>query len=250
MDHLSLFNIALYLWIGIAIITFPILIYIRAPYGRHIRSGWGRMIPNHLGWFWMELPALLVFPLMVIFGTAEKNMITWLLVGLWTLHYFNRTIIFPFRLHTKNKKMPLSIALMAVVFNLINGFFNGYYIGFITAPAVSISEWNVLTGILLFFTGMYINLTADNTLIHLRKNGEGYVIPQGWLFRYISCPNHLGEIIEWIGFAIIAWNLPALSFAIWTFTNLMPRALNHHAWYHETFQNYPVKRKAVIPFIV
>jgi steroid 5-alpha reductase family enzyme len=31
---------------------------------------------------------------------------------------------------------------------------------------------------------------------------------------FISCPNHFGEIIEWIGFAVIAWNLPALSFAV------------------------------------
>ncbi|MFN3939747.1 MAG: DUF1295 domain-containing protein [Chitinophagales bacterium] len=208
------------------------------------------MIPNHLGWFWMELPALLVFPLMVIFGPNAKNSIIWILVGLWTLHYVNRAIIFPFRLHTKNKKMPLSIAFMAVVFNVINGFFNGYYLGFITTPAHSIFTWNVSTGILLFLTGMFINLKADNTLIHLRSNGDGYVIPQGWLFRYISCPNHFGEIMEWTGFAMIAWNFPALSFAIWTFTNLMPRAINHHIWYKQTFPHYPTQRKAVIPYII
>ena len=67
----------------------------------------------------------------------------------------------------------------------------------------------------------------------------------------ISCPNHFGEIMEWLGFAIIVWNIGALSFALWTAFNLIPRSLNHHKWYNNYFGNYPKKkRKAVIPFIL
>ena len=87
-------------------------------------------------------------------------------------------------------------------------------------------------------------------LISLRKNSNGYKIPHGNFFNFVSCPNYMGEIIEWIGFFIIAMSLPALSFALWTFFNLVPRALNHHDWYLENFDNYPKKRKAVIPFIL
>ena len=98
---------------------------------------------------------------------------------------------------------------------------------------------------------MAVNLKSDTILIGLRKNGEtGYQIPGGFLFDFISSPNLFGEIIEWTGFAIMAWNLPALSFAVWTFANLFPRALNHHQWYKEKFPDYPVNRKAVFPFIV
>ena len=60
----------------------------------------------------------------------------------------------------------------------------------------------------------------------------------------------MGEIIEWIGFSVIAMSLPALSFTLWTFFNLVPRALNHHDWYLENFDNYPKNRKAVIPYIL
>lgn len=35
----------------------------------------------------------------------------------------------------------------------------------------------------------------------------------------------VGEIIEWIGFAIACWSLPAAAFAVYTFANLAPRAL-------------------------
>ena len=70
------------------------------------------------------------------------------------------------------------------------------------------------------------------------------------MFRYVSCPNHFGEIVEWAGFAVMCWNLPALSFAVWTAGNLIPRALSHHRWYRERFPDYPPERKAVIPFVL
>jgi len=66
----------------------------------------------------------------------------------------------------------------------------------------------------------------------------------------VSCPNLFGEIVEWSGFAMMCWNLPALSFAIWTAANLIPRAISHHRWYRQRFADYPAARKAVIPFIL
>ena len=97
---------------------------------------------------------------------------------------------------------------------------------------------------------MFINVSSDNKLISLRKHSVGYKIPQGGFFKYVSCPNYFGEIIEWFGYLIIAFSLPALSFVLWTGFNLIPRALNHHEWYKENFKNYPKNRKAVIPFII
>jgi isoprenylcysteine carboxyl methyltransferase (ICMT) family protein YpbQ len=243
------FENILYSWIAIPIILFPILLKVRAPYGRHTKSGWGPMIDNHWGWFWMEVPALLTFPLLATFGPTEKDPLSWLLIGLWCIHYFNRVIIFPFRLKTKGKKMPLFIAMSAVFFNLMNGFVNGYYIGFVDGKSGSMISIFVFLGILLFFAGYIINNIADTRLIALRRQGSGYQIPKGWLFNFISCPNHFGEIVEWIGFAIVARNPAALSFAIWTFCNLAPRAKNHHDWYRETFEDYPKERKVVLPYI-
>lgn len=76
---------------------------------------------------------------------------------------------------------------------------------------------------------MFINHKSDNILMTLRKPGEtGYKIPTGFLYEYISCPNYFGEIMEWIGYAILGWNLPALAFAIFTFANIGPRAIAHH----------------------
>ncbi len=247
------FTIFVYCWMAVAVITLIslVILKIRAPYGRHANDKWGKMIPNKAGWIIMEFPALLITPILFLVGPAEKDWFAWLLVGLWVLHYFNRTVIFPFRIKTKGKMMPLTIVYSALFFNGINGFVNGFFLGFLYEPELfrSFFDMNILIGLLVFFVGMGINHMADSKLIALRKEGMGYQIPRGWLFEYVSCPNHFGEIVEWTGYAIIGWNLPALSFAVWTFANLVPRTLNHHEWYSEKFEDYPQNRKAVIPYL-
>ena len=247
----NLFTILVLIWIGVALVTFPFLLKIRTPYGRHTTKGWGPMIDNKLGWFIMEFPTLALFVYFYLTGPLEKDIYKWIIFSVFTLHYVNRIFIFPFRTRTKNKKMPLVIALSAVFFNLVNGSINGYWLGWFAEPYDQIALLHFIPGIIIFITGFSINQYADNKLINLRKKGDtGYYIPKGGLFNYISCPNFFGEIIEWTGFAIMAWSLPAFSFMIWTMANLIPRAINHHQWYKEKFDNYPDKRKAIIPYVV
>ena len=100
----------------------------------------------------------------------------------------------------------------------------------------------------MFLLGFAINLQSDSILRSLRKPGEtDYKVPHGGLYRFVSCPNYLGEIVEWSGWALMTWSLPGLAFALYTFANLAPRALKHHRWYQEKFADYPKERKALIP---
>jgi hypothetical protein len=247
------FYFLVYLWIGVALVIFPMVLKFIAPYGRHTTRKWGALIGNQTGWIVMESPALLVFSGFYLFGTAEHTVATWIFFSLWVVHYLNRTVIFPFRIHTKGKKMPVMIVVMAFGFNCVNGFINGYYLGSLADMYVTswLTDPRFIAGAVLFLGGMYINLQADNLLIHLRKPGEtGYIIPERGFFTWISCPNHFGEIIEWSGFALMTWSTPSLAFAIWTVVNLLPRAIHHHKWYRYTFPDYPENRKALIPFIL
>jgi steroid 5-alpha reductase family enzyme len=242
------------IWIIVAVVMFPILLKIPAPYGRHSKKNWGAMIDNKLGWILMESPSFIIFVLMILLGTNHQTNVVWILFSLWAIHYFNRSFIFPLRTKTQGKKMPVIIMFSAIFFNLINASLNGYWFGFVAPPypADWITDPRFIIGGLIFITGFIINQVADKKLIGLRKGDQkGYFIPRGGLFNYISCPNFFGEIVEWTGFAIMAWNLPALSFAVWTAANLIPRALDHHKWYRGYFkEEYPKSRKAVIPFVV
>lgn len=242
----------LVLWTILALLVLPLALLVAAPYGRHIREGWGPNMSNKWGWFIMELPVLILVPLLYFIGPQFQSIVSTVLVVAFTFHYVNRVFIYPMRINTKGKSIPISIVFFALIFNLINGFNIGYYFGFVHSYALDwLSDIRFISGSLVFVTGMYINWRSDTLLINLRTPGEtAYKIPNGFLFKYISCPNHLGEIIEWIGFALMTWSLPAASFAIWTVANLLPRSLNHHRWYKTTFDDYPHSRKAIIPFIL
>ncbi len=231
----------------IALIVLPINLIYKAPYGKHSTKKWGKSIDNKTGWILMELPALLTCPLIYFTITEEINLNVVFIV-LWIIHYFNRTVIYPLRIKTKGKKIPIAIVASAFFFNMVNGILNGYFLTLLQFE--SISELYLILGFIIFIIGFYINISSDNLLIKLRTNQKGYVIPNGKLFNYVSCPNFFGEIIEWLGFAIMTLNPGSLSFLIWTICNLIPRSKAHHKWYKENFENYPKKRKAVIPYLL
>ena len=71
------------------------------------------------------------------------------------------------------------------------------------------------------------------------------------MFTYVSGANFLGEIIEWMGFAIACNGaIPAVTFAFSTFFNIAPRAVSHHDWYLQKFEDYhKLGRKRLIPFV-
>jgi hypothetical protein len=239
-----------WLWIALAFLTFFLLFFLRItpPFGRHTRTDWGPLIPNAFGWFIMEIPSLIcLWASYLYFHTESTPGYSIVPMGLWSLHYINRALIYPIRLKNKKQKMPLVIASSSIFFNLINGVLNGTFLAkgwfFQSTPLV-------FAGCLLFFGGMYINMRADHLLIGLRKPGEsGYRIPRGFLFEKISAPNLFGEILEWFGFFILAPGLASLSFWLWTMANLVPRARDHHQWYLKKFPDYPPGRKILLPGI-
>ena len=243
-----------YAWIAVALIVHVTMFFIKAPFGRHTSEKWGRSVDNKLGWFIMELPSLSIMVYFLFRGINADSSYVWILFVLWIIHYINRTFIYPLRIKPTPKKMPVFIVGSGIFFNIVNAGLNGYYLSELAPPALYDYHWlvstNFILGIILFFGGMFINWKSDTILISLRKRGEiGYKIPKGFLFDFISTPNLFGEIIEWTGFAIMAWNLPAFSFMIWTSANLVPRSKNHHDWYHQNFTDYPKERKIVFPFI-
>jgi hypothetical protein len=246
------YSTLLYIWMAIGVVTFFYLLKVPAPFGRHTSLKWGMLIDNRLGWFIMEATVLFTFWLQAYPIITQGSVAEQVMAALFTLHYLNRAVIFPFRLHTKGKKMPVAIMFSAIAFNLVNGSALGYYFShYADYPAAWMSRFGFIAGVLLFFSGMIINWSADNYLIHLRKKSEtGYQIPRGNLFKQISCPNHAGEILEWGGYALLCWNLPALAFFVWTAANLVPRALAHHRWYKQHFEDYPKERTALIPFLL
>ena len=239
--------------LAMAPLVFAVLFFIKAPYGRHIRRGWGPLLDNRIGWFVMESPAVLVFGGILVFY-AELNITTLALFMMWQLHYCHRVFVYPWTLKT-GKKMPWLILVMALIFNTTNGYLNAWSIASQgdKYSDLWLSSPQFIIGLLVFFSGMALNKLSDRLLARLGqvKGGKGaYQIPHGLAYRWVSCPNYLGEIIQWIGWAIATWSLAGWVFAIWTMANLVPRAIAHHRWYKDSFDNYPPERRALVPYVL
>lgn len=244
------FDLVLAVWIGTAVLTFAALFFVTAPYGRHARSGWGPKIPERLGWMLMELPSPVLFGLLFALGSHNTGPVAWILLVAWIAHYGYRAFVFPFTLRVRGTGMPASISIFGAFFNVVNAPLNAWWVFELSGgyPASWLTDPRFIVGAALFLGGLVANRWADAVLRGLRKPGEtGYKIPQGGLYRFISCPNYFAEIVQWIGWAIATWSLPGLAFAIWSFANLAPRAIAHHRWYRETFADYPPERRALIP---
>ena len=147
-------------------------------------------------------------------------------------------------------EISLSVLSSAIFFNAINGFINGYYLGNLaTYSNIYIYKLNFIFGLFILIIGVIINIKSDNILITIKNKDCRYKIPKGFLYKYISCPNYFGEIIEWFGFALMTLSFPALIFFIWTISNLVPREIATHRWYKNKFDDYPTEKKIIFPFI-
>ena len=210
--NLYQYNLIIWIWLGIALITFISLMFVRAPYGRYERPGWGFRLPSRIGWMIMESPAIIIMTIFfgtVVFQKGTFDLIPIIFYCMWMLHYLNRTLVWPMRAYISNKKMPLSIVLFAIIFNSINSWINSEWIFGLNYQ--NDNEWllspQFISGLIIFFIGMGINMQSDNILFLLRKNSNtDYKIPQGGLFKWVSSPNYLGEILEWLGWALATWS--------------------------------------------
>jgi protein-S-isoprenylcysteine O-methyltransferase Ste14 len=239
-----------FLEIALAVVTFVALRFITAPYGRFERKGWGVTVPARVAWVVMESPSVLLFAY-VFLRYTEGMKAALLLFVMWQCHYVYRAFVYPLLLRG-GTRMPLLVVLLAIGFNVLNAGINAYWIGKLGRyPNDWLADPRFIAGAVLFFGGLALHGWADRKLRRLRGSGaNGYQIPYGGAYRFVSCPNYLGEIVEWFGWALATWSLAGLAFALYSVANLAPRAVDHHAWYRRQFADYPNDRRALVPFLV
>jgi 3-oxo-5-alpha-steroid 4-dehydrogenase 1 len=246
----------LYGWVALGILSalvihFSGLLPLSSRYENQHRVIFGS-IDKKLGWIIMETPILVAVLYFYLVGDNAFGVAT-VIVGAFVLHYVHRALIYPHRIKVRGKTMPVYTVVASMLFYTVNGYLIGHYFGSLRAYSI---EWLIdprfLAGAALFVSGFVINVTSDNILIRLRAPREtGYKIPREGLFRLVSCPNFFGEMVEWLGFAVMSWSLPGVVYALWVSLTLFATALGTHRWYLEHFGgDYPPDRKAVLPFLI
>jgi hypothetical protein len=253
MSEPRLFGWLLCAWVVVALAVVPYLLLRPAPYGRHGRPGWGPVVKARLAWVLMEAPSPLFMTVMFALGDRRANLAALAALALWLGHYLYRTFVFAFLLPSTSRPMPLVVLGSGAFFNVVNAYLNGRWLFTLSPvrPTAWLTSVPFLVGVLLFAAGFLVHVLADRELRRLRRrSGGAYAVPRGPLFRLVSCPNYFGEMIQWTGWAVATLSWPGAVFALWTAANLVPRALQHHAWYRANFADYPPSRKAIIPFVL
>ena len=232
----------------------------RAPYGRFVEGG-GLALDPRLGWFLMELPATLVFWPVFLAAPRHRATVPLLLSTLWGLHYLNRGFIFPALMRVPRGQRGTFgwlVVLSGWAVTSMHGYMNGRWYGEL-APHLDgawLSDPRFGLGLMTYVLGMVINIHSDHVLRRLRTREElersdrVYRIPQGGLYRWVSSPSYLGELMAWAGFACMSWSPPGLFILGISAANLIPRAISTHRWYRERFDDYPRERRALIPFLL
>ena len=251
------------LLVGLAMVplTAFALVFMKAPYGRFGPEQKGLGVGPRLGWFLMELPAMVSFWIVFPQGPRAWETTPLVLAGLWTLHYANRGWVFPFLMRVP-KGAPATFGLLVMGSGMLvtsmHGYLNATLFSRLGAHLDEgwLTDPRFLAGLAIYACGLALNVHSDAVLRNLRSKEEVargdkvYRIPEGGGFRWVTNPSYLGELVMWTGFSILTWGLPGVFILAITAANLVPRALANHRWYREKFPDYPATRRALIPGVL
>lgn len=252
MDELWIHRRLCWGLITLGLLTFVYLRFFPAAYGRHRSERRSFCVSNRAGWILMEFPAVFLFLGIFAMGSHANRAQAWVLAGIWMAHYAYRSLVYPFRITYAPRRMPLEIALAGFVFQSLNAYLNARWISHLHLYTWGwFSSWQFVVGTLIFLVALTWTLRSDEIVLRLKRSSpDRYQIPRGGLFRWVSSPNYLCEIVEWGAWATLTWSISGLAFFLYVIANLAPRALAHHRWYHERFPDYPPERKALLPGLI
>ena len=188
---------------------------------------------------------------------SDASTLAWqdLLAAMFTLHFFKRELETFFVHRFGNDTMPLTNIFKNSIYYWLFAFWIAYVTlhPFFTVPA---SESRRSLGVFIFVLSEILNLKTHLDLRNLRPAGTRIRrVPNGVLFRLVSCPNYLFEILAWVGFTIASQSIAAATFTFVGAAQMIPWAIQKHKRYKKEFDGqegrelYPKNRKIIIPFL-
>jgi len=245
-----------------ALLVFVSSFFGTAAYGGRFGTGKrakGLKLGAKQGWVLMELPGLIVFPVVFFMSPNWNAPVPLFFLAIWMIHYSNRALITPLLMRVQpgsSASFSFNVVIAGWITLFLHGYFNAAYLAnYGTQYTV---EWfndpRFMIGLAIYLCGFTLNIHSDRILRNLRSPNPSpdeprYKIPYGGFFRWVTCPQYLGEVLSFVGFAVMTWNLGAVFVLAMTVGNLVPRAVYTHRWYRKNFAEYPPERRAIIPYL-
>lgn len=220
------------------------------PYGKNYTRGkaWLKIeVNDRLAYLLANIPGPIIYIMLkVLWPRGQLFEISSIL---YISYYIHRAIIYPFFRHKQSKPWPLESLLYFAITNFLEGSIAARIQVFETKnfPIILQLPCALAFIALAIVTGYY-----DYYICSLRThNDSGYRIPTGTLFKYVSGPNYLTELLMWCVYMLfVSFNMQGCAFGMWLLVNITGRAEATHAWYQSFFKSkYPQDRTAYIPFV-
>lgn len=191
----------------------------------------GKGISTRLGTLVFDgAPMLFAIGYAMTIGAALTT-IQWMMTILFVLHFGKRCVEALF-VH----KYSGPIDVFSVV--QITGFYCfAVWLGlFTTASVTQAPDVTTWIGLATFAGGTVINAYHHVLLANLRPRGSTeYVIPRGGLFSVVVCPHYLGELIAWLGIALVSRQPAMYIWFLGETAYLVVRSHNTLKWYRARF---------------
>lgn len=179
----------------------------------------------------------------------DGNLCRKLILAMCTFIYIIRIIITLFIFLKRRvswlEALPISILMSLVLFGFL-------YLGGGQAQPINIMD---IPGIVLYLTGSYLNTWSELNRQRWKRDPEnkGHLYTQA-LFKYVRHINYFGDILLFIGFALITQDIRALYIPLFMTLNfifiLIPAKEAYlKDKYRKEFILYSHRSKKLIPFI-
>ncbi|XP_047346667.1 polyprenol reductase-like [Vespa velutina] len=210
------------------------------------------------------IPEIIYWLLDISLGKSRKALISpecgYLAITLFTFHCWKRLYETHYVTVFSDKKMNIShyiagyihyIGAILSIMGESHGFVRNYK---------ELIYWHKLTLLqivcaIIFLLSSLVQLQTNFILASLRKSNNkvvfnGYKVPHGGLFKYLSAPLEFTEILIYLMLSVILWQSNTFHYiTLWVVLNQIDFAVMTHKWYKKTFPNYPKERKILIPYL-
>ena len=218
---------------------------LRLPYSKF---GTGVGVNSRAGLALAYTTPIFVYVALWIEGGAPQTSYHLVLLAAFLFHFVRRILEILF-VNSYSRPTPLcTLVIIALLYSgaaISCAFFQVHTLGESTSNPI------FTLGALVFAFGELVNGYHHWLLARLRLPGvRKYNVPRGGLFGWVASPHYCGEILSFVGYAMMSDLLPVWGNALVASAYLASRANTTLKWYrHEMPLRIPSNWRRLVPFV-
>jgi 3-oxo-5-alpha-steroid 4-dehydrogenase len=218
---------------------------LRLPYSKF---GTGVGVNSQTGLALAYTTPIIIYVAFWIEGGAPQSPYHLVVLGTFLFHFIRRILEILF---VSTYSRPTSLRALVPIALLYGGAAASSAFFQVHTSAQPTSSPTFVLGTVVFGLGELLNGYHHWLLGRLRLQGvHTYVAPHGGLFGWVASPHYFGEILSFVGYAMMSDLLPVWGNALVVFAYLSARANSTLKWYQgEMPLRIPAGWRRLVPFV-